>query len=231
MPGASTLSISGFSLGPRHWSGESLKDLPVNLVSNRSIFWHHPYPDIVPHSEPGLFGGILMASHGKCVPTMKWIDNMAFGMPPTAWTLSVPGMLGNVVGPPLVGIIFDLAQTHGVPMPYFWALVHPILLLLMILWLLRFVPEQARMMMLVRVYNYPQMAQMVLFQVCELYNMIIQMCCQWATLIQGDGATLVNPPEVDSNDKAFLVCCSWFPSSPSFEGSHLKSSFFDYLGG
>lgn len=52
------------------------------------------------------------------------------------------GMLGNVVGPPLVGIIFDLAQTHGVPMPYFWALVHPILLLLMILWLLRFVPEQ-----------------------------------------------------------------------------------------
>lgn len=150
VPGASTLSISGFSLGPRHWSGESLKDWPVNLVSNRSIFWHHPYPDIVPHSEPGLFGGILMASHGKCVPTMKWIDNMAFGIPPTAWTLSVPGMLGNVVGPPLVGIIFDLAQTHGVPMPYFWALVHPILLLLMTLWLLRFVPEQARMMMLVR---------------------------------------------------------------------------------
>ena len=60
-------------------------------------------------------------------------------------------MLGNVVGPPSVGMIFDFAQTHGVPMPYFWALVHPILLLLMTLWLLRFVPEQARMRMLARV--------------------------------------------------------------------------------
>ena len=92
-----------------------------------------------PRSEPGLFEGSLMASHGKCVPMIKWIDET------TISCASVPGMLGNVVGPPLVGIIFDLAQTHGVPMPYFWALVHPILLLLMTLRLLRFVPEQVRL--------------------------------------------------------------------------------------
>ncbi|CAK9095987.1 Uncharacterized protein SCF082_LOCUS45077 [Durusdinium trenchii] len=51
------------------------------------------------------------------------------------------GLLGNMVGPPSVGFVFDLAKKHSLPLPYFWALVHPMLLLVVILWLLRGVPE------------------------------------------------------------------------------------------
>lgn len=54
------------------------------------------------------------------------------------------GLLGNMLGPPLVGVIFDFAKSRGVAMPYFWALVHPIFLLALILLLLRSVPCQER---------------------------------------------------------------------------------------
>eukprot|EP00913_Durusdinium_trenchii_P026081 g24467.t1 len=56
-------------------------------------------------------------------------------------TKHLQSLLGNMVGPPSVGFVFDLAKKHSLPLPYFWALVHPMLLLVVILWLLRGVPE------------------------------------------------------------------------------------------
>ncbi|CAJ1437535.1 unnamed protein product, partial [Effrenium voratum] len=54
------------------------------------------------------------------------------------------GTLGNMVGPPAVGVIFDLAKSYNIPAPQALALVHPVLLLALVLHLLHSVEAQPK---------------------------------------------------------------------------------------